>query len=104
MQLNRLLEHITYESAQGNLRLPVRDICYHSKGAGANFLFVCIRGQKSDGHDYVFAAIQKGVSAVVVEKASVIYKGTEQFLCTKSGCFCFEEIIHIICPFFFTLF
>ena len=94
MQLNRLLEHITYESAQGNLRLPVRDICYHSKGAGANFLFVCIRGQKSDGHDYVFAAIQKGVSAVVVEKASVIYKGTEQFLCTKSGCFCFEEIIH----------
>lgn len=93
MQLNRLLEYISYESVQGNRNVLVKNICYHSKEAGQDFLFVCIRGQKSDGHDYVPVVIQQGVSAVMIEKESLISRERKQFLCTATGCFCLEEII-----------
>lgn len=42
------------------------DITFDSREAGPGTLFVALRGASSDGHDYIPAAIECGVSAVLV--------------------------------------
>lgn len=94
MQLNSLLEHISYESVQGNRKLLIKDICYHSKAAGQGSLFVCIRGQKTDGHDYVPEVLQQSAAAVVIEAGALLSVGGEKMLYTKTGRISLEEMVH----------
>ncbi len=42
-------------------------IAYHSGKVSEGFLFVCIKGYKTDGHLYINQAAQKGAAAAVVE-------------------------------------
>ncbi|MGM0653293.1 MAG: Mur ligase family protein [Bacillota bacterium] len=42
-------------------------IAYHSGKVSDGFLFVCIRGYKTDGHLYIDQAAQKGALAAIVE-------------------------------------
>ncbi len=94
MQLDRLLEHISYKSAQGNLKLLITDICYHSGKARQGSLFVCIRGQRADGHDYLSSAIGRGAAAIVVEESAVLSAEGESFIYTENGRRSFREMIH----------
>lgn len=94
MQLNRLLEHTSYISVQGNLKLLITDICYHSGKARQGSLFVCIRGQRTDGHDYLSDAIDRGASSVVVEEAAIFLADGEASVYTRNGRRSFKEIVH----------
>lgn len=67
MQLSSLIRHITYESVQGSQEPDITGICYHSGKVSKGSLFVCIKGQNSDGHDYAEAAVAAGAAAVVAE-------------------------------------
>ena len=53
MRLDQLLKHFSYESVQGSHDLIITDICYHSGKVKRGSLFVCIKGQYTDGHDYI---------------------------------------------------
>ena len=44
-----------------------KGIAYHSGKVSDGFLFVCIKGYKTDGHLYIDQAAQKGAAAAVVE-------------------------------------
>src|SRR5258708_27300948 len=44
-------------------------IAIDSRAVGAGNLFVAIRGESVDGHDFIAAAVQNGAAAVVGEKA-----------------------------------
>lgn len=68
MQLSSLIGHITYEGVQGSQNPEIADICYHSRSVKEGSLFVCIKGQKQDGHDYIAEAIKQGAVAIVVEE------------------------------------
>lgn len=94
MQLNSLLQHISYKSLQGNKELFIKDISYHSQKVTQSSLFVCIKGQKTDGHDYVQQALEKGASAVVVEERTLLSAGGKNLLYTKTGSIRIEDIIH----------
>ena len=83
MQLDRLLNSISYESVQGSRKLCITDICYHSGRAKQGSLFVCIRGENSDGHDYIWEAVRKGVIAVVVEQSCVVDTKDDYLLFTR---------------------
>jgi UDP-N-acetylmuramoyl-L-alanyl-D-glutamate--2,6-diaminopimelate ligase len=47
--------------------VSVTSIAYDSRAVKAGSLFVALRGQHSDGHNYVAAAVEKGASAVMVD-------------------------------------
>lgn len=68
MQLSSLIEHITYENVQGSRETEITDICYHSGNVKQGSLFVCIKGQNRNGHDFIEDAVKRGAAALVVEE------------------------------------
>ncbi|MGB9814289.1 MAG: UDP-N-acetylmuramoyl-L-alanyl-D-glutamate--2,6-diaminopimelate ligase [Thermovenabulum sp.] len=56
------------KSVRGNQNVIIEDVQYDSRKVRKNSLFVAITGFKDDGHKYLNDAIEKGSSAVVVEK------------------------------------
>lgn len=83
MQLSRLLEEITYESVRGNADCEIRAVCYHSGQVKEGALFVCLRGERSDGHEYLGEALANGAAAVMVEAGSLVEAAGEEILYTE---------------------
>ena len=68
MQLKVLARAITPRRVIGSLDREVESIAYDSRRVQSNTLFVAIRGQKSDGHQFVDQAIEQGASVIVAER------------------------------------
>jgi UDP-N-acetylmuramoyl-L-alanyl-D-glutamate--2,6-diaminopimelate ligase len=47
---------------------PVRGLAYDSRSVGTGDLFFCIRGTRSDGHEFAPAAVAAGASSLCVER------------------------------------
>jgi UDP-N-acetylmuramoyl-L-alanyl-D-glutamate--2,6-diaminopimelate ligase len=62
-----LLSETTIIQSSGDLKVPVRGISCDSRAIKPGDLFVALRGQKTDGRDYIFPAIAKGAAAIVCE-------------------------------------
>lgn len=69
MQLKELCRKIDYEVLQGSLETDVADIIYDSRKISGGTMFVCMVGAVTDGHQYIPDAVEKGASAIVVERA-----------------------------------
>ncbi len=48
-------------------KVKIRGIAYNSQNIKNNYIFIAIKGFKSDGHNYIENAIEKGATVVVVE-------------------------------------
>src|SRR2546423_3854458 len=68
MQLKVLARAITPRRVIGSLDREVESIAYDSRRVQSNTLFVAIRGEKSDGHQFVDQAIERGASVIVAER------------------------------------
>ncbi len=68
MQLKTLIDGIPVRQVIGTLDRPVESIAYDSRRAQRNGLFVALRGGKSDGHQFLAQAIEKGASVIVTER------------------------------------
>src|SRR5947207_14680131 len=68
MQLKTLVAGIPLRQVIGTLDRPVESIAYDSRRAQRDGLFVALRGGKSDGHQCVGQAIEKGASVIVTER------------------------------------
>jgi UDP-N-acetylmuramoyl-L-alanyl-D-glutamate--2,6-diaminopimelate ligase len=68
MQLKVLASAISPRQIVGPLDRVVEGIAYDSRRVQRNFLFVALRGEKSDGHQFVEQAIEKGASVIVTEQ------------------------------------
>jgi UDP-N-acetylmuramoyl-L-alanyl-D-glutamate--2,6-diaminopimelate ligase len=69
MQLKNLIAGLAVRQIQGPVDRAVENIAYDSRRVQKNGLFVALRGEKSDGHDFIEQAIEKGAVAVVAERA-----------------------------------
>src|ERR1700759_3780233 len=69
MQLKNLLTALSVRQVQGPVDRAVENIAYDSRRVQKNGLFVALRGEKSDGHDFIDQAIEKGAVAIVAEHA-----------------------------------
>jgi UDP-N-acetylmuramoyl-L-alanyl-D-glutamate--2,6-diaminopimelate ligase len=69
MQLKTLLAAISVREIIGPVDRAVESITYDSRRVQRNGLFVALRGEKSDGHDFIGAAIEKGAAVIVTERA-----------------------------------
>src|SRR5438270_5237179 len=69
MQLKTLLGATPVREIIGPTDRAVESIAYDSRRVQRNGLFVALRGEKSDGHDFIGAAIEKGATVIVAERA-----------------------------------
>ncbi|MGI6066991.1 MAG: Mur ligase domain-containing protein, partial [Bacillota bacterium] len=65
----RLLEIANFfgVQAEGDLNKIITGIQYDSRKIKPGDIFVCIKGLKSDGHDYIPQAVENGAAALLVE-------------------------------------
>ena len=68
MQLKTLLASLPVREIVGPTDRAVESIAYDSRRVQRNGLFVALRGEKSDGHDFIGQAIDKGASVIVAER------------------------------------
>src|SRR6266540_5634254 len=68
MQLKTLLAATPVRQVIGSLDRPVENIAYDSRRVQRNSLFAALRGEKSDGHEFIGSAIEKGASVIVTER------------------------------------
>lgn len=74
MDLNLLFKNLEYKLMAGDLDFEINDIEYDSRNITENDLFIAISGFKTDGHQYIDEAIERGASVVVFEKNITNYK------------------------------
>jgi UDP-N-acetylmuramoyl-L-alanyl-D-glutamate--2,6-diaminopimelate ligase len=68
MQLKTLLTAISVRQIIGPPDRSVESIAYDSRRVQRNGLFVALRGEKFDGHDFIEQAIEKGASVIVADR------------------------------------
>src|SRR5437588_10263566 len=69
MQLKTLLAATPVREIIGPTDRAVESIAYDSRRVQRDGLFVALRSEKSDGHDFIGAAIEKGATVIVAERA-----------------------------------
>ncbi len=68
MLLRDLIRNIKTLDIKGSLDGEVRGVTYDSRKALPKYLFVCIDGFSTDGHQYAQQAVDNGATALIVEK------------------------------------
>jgi UDP-N-acetylmuramoyl-L-alanyl-D-glutamate--2,6-diaminopimelate ligase len=76
MQLKVLARALAPHRVIGALDREVESIAYDSRRVQNHTLFVAIRGEKSDGHQFVDQAIEQGASVIVAEREIVSPRAT----------------------------
>src|SRR6266496_2855349 len=69
MQLKTLLAAIPVREIVGPTDRGVESIAYDSRRMQRDGMFVALRGEKSDGHDFIGQAVEKGAAVIVAERA-----------------------------------
>jgi len=77
----RGLEH---REIQGQLSMEIGGIAYDSRRIQRGFLFVAMKGQEADGHDYIEEAIKKGACAVVLQDENRRIRGIPTVVVSNS--------------------
>lgn len=67
MKLKELLKNIDILSANADMDAEISSVCYDSRKAQPNGLFVAIKGFESDGHRYIPKARELGAAVVVCQ-------------------------------------
>src|SRR3954467_594478 len=68
MQLKTLIAALAPRQVIGPVDRVVESIAYDSRRVQRNGLFVALRGEKSDGHQFVEQAVEKGATVIVTEQ------------------------------------
>lgn len=75
MLLADLIKDINVLDIRGDIGIDIKGIAYDSRKTKKGFVFVCIDGMTTDGHDYVDQALEYGASAVIIQKDMNIAEG-----------------------------
>ena len=73
MKLSKLLKSIEVVEAFEKKDIEVKGIAYDSRKVEPGYLFICIKGYKTDGHNYIFQAIENGAIGIIVEEIDSKY-------------------------------
>src|SRR3954467_8576156 len=94
MQLKTLIAAVTPRQVIGSLDRVVESIAYDSRRVQRNGLFVALRGEKVDGHQFIDQAVEKGATVLVTEHevqspraTCVVVENTRSALADLAGAF-----------------
>src|SRR5262245_1570533 len=68
MDLERLVTALGPQEVRGGAPLDVTDLAYDARSVKPGALFFCVPGERADGHDFAPDALERGASALVVER------------------------------------
>ena len=68
MKLHKLLRDTEHTLINGDLNVEINNICYDSRKVDINSVFICIKGSKSNGHNFINKAIKNGAAAIIIEE------------------------------------
>ncbi|HWQ76239.1 MAG TPA: UDP-N-acetylmuramoyl-L-alanyl-D-glutamate--2,6-diaminopimelate ligase [Syntrophomonas sp.] len=75
MHIKELFNGLAYKLIKGSDDVDVLGLCYDSRKAAEGFLFVCIPGFKTDGHQFALQAVANGAGVILAEKEIDLPKG-----------------------------
>ena len=67
-QLKDMLFGVQIEAIQGSTAQTINTIQFDSRQVGEGDLFVAVKGEQADGHNFIEKAIAKGVAAIVCQE------------------------------------
>jgi len=82
--LGDLLEGVSVQRFTGSRDIPVQGVAYDSRKVEPGYLFVCIKGERYDGHDFIGDAVSRGAVAFIVERDVVPPDGVATAAVTSS--------------------
>jgi UDP-N-acetylmuramoyl-L-alanyl-D-glutamate--2,6-diaminopimelate ligase len=71
MRLDAILEGVETVSVRGGTDARIEGISYDSRKVKRGHLFVAVRGEHADGHDFIGTAVAHGAKAIVCEREPV---------------------------------
>lgn len=75
MKFSALILPLKVQSCQGNCDFDISSLAYDSRRVTQGAAFVAIRGNKTDGHQFIKQALENGASAIVAEDLSSVSEG-----------------------------
>jgi len=74
--LHDILYKVRLRSLSGSTSIDISDVAIDSRKVTRGCCFIAIRGTASDGHDYIYAAVEAGAVAIICEEMpSTIQEG-----------------------------
>ncbi len=67
-ELKDILYKVHITSTSGSMTVEVKGVCFDSRKTKSGFLFVALKGTRSDGHLFIEKAVDLGAIVVVAEK------------------------------------
>lgn len=67
MNLENLLQNISFDLIQGDLNMEIQNIQFDSRKINSESVFMAVKGTQTDGHAYINKAIELGARAIVCE-------------------------------------
>lgn len=83
MFLNAIMADVPAVLCQGSDHIEIEGITDDSRKVDAGWLFICIRGMETDGHNYIGEAVRKGAAALLVLED--YYRENKEFLASADG-------------------
>jgi UDP-N-acetylmuramoyl-L-alanyl-D-glutamate--2,6-diaminopimelate ligase len=68
VDLDALIRGLAPSEVAGGKPVEIGDLAYDTRRVSAGALFFCVRGERVDGHDLAWEAIERGAVALVVER------------------------------------
>jgi UDP-N-acetylmuramoyl-L-alanyl-D-glutamate--2,6-diaminopimelate ligase len=68
MQLERLIAALAPTDVVGGAAVEIRELAYDAREVPSGALFFCIPGANADGHEFAADAVERGATALVVER------------------------------------
>lgn len=97
MKLNEIINSLPAELISGNGDVEITGITNNSRNVKQGYLFVCIKGFKTDGHKYIENAVKNGAVAVALTDetdcfgASVIKISDARVFMAQASCVLYEN-------------
>jgi UDP-N-acetylmuramoyl-L-alanyl-D-glutamate--2,6-diaminopimelate ligase len=95
MKLRDLIEVLDRPVVSGILDTEITSVIYDSRKAGPGAVFVALRGEKVDGHDFIDKALKAGASAIVAETAPPA-EGSTPWVHVRDSRFAMGELARVI--------
>ena len=80
MKLEQLLKGLGEFTVKGNRRIEISSIAHNSKQVKGQGLFFAIKGNESNGYDFIDEAISRGAVCIVAEDDFIAYKNITKII------------------------
>ncbi len=84
MKLAKMIEALDSPRTIGNLNIEITGLAHNSRQVLKNYLFVALRGEKTDGHLFIEDAVNAGAAAVVCEEEDFPVHGAARIVVPDS--------------------